>query len=969
MSDEGNSVEPGNTPVTVIVRTKNRLELLPQALRSIAEQTYSSIDVVVVNDGGESVAAVVSEFKESSLSINVIVHEVCKGRSAAANSGLEAAGGSYLLFLDDDDLLLPDHISRLSKALEENPEFGAVYGDIESLDSEGNSLHIYSQEFNQTLFLAASFLPIHAVLFRRQFIDDGLRFNESLAVYEDWDFWARLSEATTIQHVPGAGGIYRNIGDSKVGNVTSDASEIKKNRLKLYESWLGRWNAQNMRELFDGILELRSEHDHDKISLSETIAQLNDQMAAHQGTIGQLQSVIGILEARVAQKEQTIDAKEQAIQHGHQIIDHLNRNNIRLSGEIKALRNHIAHLESLVVSREEEINTLYQSTTWKIAKPLRALISAVNNLKALIHRPVAGALTNGELWPLYYYQKWLKHTGIGRGMSADEVTGCQAKLKNQPKFSVVMPVYNPQPIFLREAIDSVIEQSYSNWEFCIADDNSTDAEVKKLLEKMQATDERIKVVFREENGHISRATNSAIEVATGEYVVLLDHDDRLNPDALLWVALELNKAPNANVIFSDEDKISEKGDRSQPYFKGDWNYDLLLSHNVISHLGVYKRTLLEEIGGFRVGLEGSQDYDLALRCIERSDANQVRHIPRVLYHWRACEGSTALAGSEKSYALTAAGKAIREHLDRIGQTEAEVIALPTQGAHRVKYPLPDEQPLVSLVLVVADSDEHALQQSLLSVLDVTDYSRLEIIVAYREDQSQWVDPALAGFTNTRYPIKKIIDSGSWSDQVNTAVSSSTGELIGLISSAVEIKESKWLDELVRHALRPDVGVAGARILYQDNSVQHAGMILKPNQFPGFPFQGPKDDQPGYFGRALLIQSFSVLSPACFVFHKKRFDEVGGMTSTPYRSVMAAIDFCLKLKQKSYIHTWTPYSEVHFTREACYPFDPSSEEQQADLSHLQEAWKPLFDADPAYNPNLSLRSLYTGLSDAPRIQPC
>ncbi|MEJ2619060.1 MAG: glycosyltransferase [Candidatus Thiodiazotropha sp.] len=969
MSDRGGVVESGDTSVSVIVRTKNRVDLLAQALRSIAEQTHTAIDVVVVNDGGESIDRVIEEFKESPFSVNVVVHETCRGRSAAANSGLEVAEGAYLLFLDDDDLLLADHISRLSKSLDENPEFGAVYGDIESVDSEGNSLHVYSQEFNQTLFLAASFLPIHAVLFRRQFIDDGLRFNESLAVYEDWDFWARLAEVTTIQHVPGAGGIYRNIGDSKVGNVGSDTSDIKKNRLKLYESWLGRWDAENMRELFDGILELRSEHDHDKISLSETIAELNQQMAAQQGSIGQLQGVIGILEARVAEKQQTIDDKEQAIQHGHQIIDHLNRNNIRLSGEIKALRNHIAHLESLVTSRDEEINTLYQSTTWKIAKPLRSLISAVNNLKALMHRPVAGALTNGELWPLYYYQKWLKHTGIGRGMSAAEISACQAKLNKQPKFSVVMPVYNPQPKFLREAIDSVVEQSYSNWEFCIADDNSTDVEVKKLLEKMQATDERIKVIFREENGHISRATNSAIEVASGEYVVLLDHDDRLNPDALLWVALELNKAPDANVIFSDEDKISEKGDRSQPYFKGDWNYDLLLSHNVISHLGVYKRTLLEEIGGFRVGLEGSQDYDLALRCIERSEADQIRHIPRVLYHWRACEGSTALAGSEKSYALIAAGKAIREHLDRIGQTEAEVITLPAQGAHRVKYPLPDESPLVSLVLVVADSDELSLQQSLLSVLDITEYSSLEIILAYREDQSKWVDPALAGFTNTRYPLKKIIDSGSWSDQVNAAVSASTGDLIGLISAAVEIKEPNWLDELVRHALRPDVGVAGARILYQDNSVQHAGMILKPDQFPGFPFQGPKDDQPGYFGRALLIQSFSVLSPACFVFQKRRFEEVGGMTTQPYNTVMAAIDFCLKLKEKSYIHTWTPYSEVYFTREACYPFDPSSDAQQADLSQLQALWKPLFDADPAYNPNLSLRSLYTGLSDSPRIQPC
>lgn len=968
MSEERLANEPDDPLVSVIIRTKDRPALLAEAIASVASQRYKSIELVVVNDGGASVENVIAAVTDKPFPLVLIEHETCKGRSVAANSGLEAAQGNYLIFLDDDDLLLPDHIGNLVKGLNENHECGAVYGDIESIDSEGNSLHIYAQEFNETLFLAASFLPIHAVMFRRKFIDDGLRFNQQLEVYEDWDFWARLTELTAIHHLPGVGGLYRNIGDSKVGNVSSDAENIRQNRLKLYETWLSRWSAERLCELFDGILQLRGEHDHDKITLSQTIATLNEQMAERMGIIGGLEQHAAILEERVLQKDRTIADKERAIQHGYQIIEHLNRRNITFSSELMALRTHIEHLDRVVAARENELNALYQSTTWKLTRPLRSLITGLSKLKQILKWRAARLSGGGEMWPLYYYKKWLEHTGLGHGLSTQAITEYHSKLSIKPKFSVVMPVYNPPLEYLREAIESVIEQSYTDWEFCIADDNSTDAEVKQLLQQMAATDERIKVVFRSENGHISQATNSAIELASGDYVVLLDHDDRLHPDALLWVACEINQCPEAMVIYSDEDKIDEKDGRSQPYFKGDWNYDLFLSHNVISHLGVYKRTLLEEIGGFRVGLEGSQDYDLALRCIERSTKDQIRHIPRVLYHWRACEGSTALAGSEKSYALIAAGKAIREHLDRIGQTQAEVITLPQQGAHRVKYPLPDKPPRVSLVMVV-DADELSLQQSLMTILDATDYPSVEILVAYRGDQKEWVSSALAGFVNTTYPVKSIVADGGWSDLINAAVAKAEGELIGLISTAVEIKAATWLEELVRHALRSDVGVAGARILYRNDTVQHAGIILKPNQFPGFPLQGPKEDQPGYFGRALLIQSFSVLSPACLVFQKQRFNEVGGMTTAPYQSVMAAIDFCLKLKEKSYIHTWTPYSEVYFTREACYPFDPTNEDQQADLTALVSAWKPWFDADPAYNPNLSLRSLYTGLADTPRLPPC
>jgi glycosyltransferase involved in cell wall biosynthesis len=522
--------------------------------------------------------------------------------------------------------------------------------------------------------------------------------------------------------------------------------------------------------------------------------------------------------------------------------------------------------------------------------------------------------------------------------------------------------------YLREAIDSVVNQSYQNWEFCIADDCSTDPNVKAVLEGAARTDSRIKLIVRNENGHISKASNSALEMATGEYIALLDHDDRLDRDALLLVALEINNHPNANIIYSDEDKMSEEEGYCQPYYKGDFNYDLFLSHNMVSHLGVYRHDLLKEIGGFRVGFEGSQDYDLALRCLEKSEIEQVRHIPTVLYHWRSYEGSTALLHTEKDYALAAAGRAIRDHLNRTGQEKAELIELSTQGAHRVRYPLPQEKPLVSIIVVV-DSDQLMLQKNLLNLIDINNYPSAEIIVACYSNDANMVQFTIGGFLGSRYPVHMVSAAGGWPVLINAAVDSAKGEIIAVLTSSIEVIDENWLSEMVRHALRPQVGVVGVRMLREDDSVQHAGLILRPDDFPGFPMQGPQGDHPGYFGRALLQQNYTAISPACFVFRYKHFQDVGGLNDSTYSTPMAAIDFYLKLREKSYWHTWTPFAEVRINKKGDYPFDVLNDAQKTDFETLKVSWNAWFEADPAYNPNLSLSNLYTAFAEKPRRIKC
>ncbi|WP_241801665.1 glycosyltransferase family 2 protein, partial [Acidithiobacillus caldus] len=278
-------------------------------------------------------------------------------------------------------------------------------------------------------------------------------------------------------------------------------------------------------------------------------------------------------------------------------------------------------------------------------------------------------------------------------------------MKYRPIISIIVPVYNTPKKYLRECIESVLNQYYPDWELCIADDNSTNLEVKSILREYAAKDSRIKVVFRNQNGHISKASNSAIELLTGDYIAFLDHDDTLSPYALYYVAMLISTKPDVNIIYSDEDIMSESGKRLTPHFKSDYNLDLLLTHNYITHFCVYRRSLISYLGGLRIGYEGSQDYDLLLRAVSHIKHQGIYHIPMILYHWRAIEGSTALQAGEKSYTVSAGLKALRSYLDNNGHKNADVVPSSIDNFHRIFWPIPQPNPMVSLLIPARDKKE------------------------------------------------------------------------------------------------------------------------------------------------------------------------------------------------------------------------------------------------------------------------
>ena len=551
-----------------------------------------------------------------------------------------------------------------------------------------------------------------------------------------------------------------------------------------------------------------------------------------------------------------------------------------------------------------------------------------------------------------------------RAAMREQVDGFSCK----PLISVVMPVYNPNPVWLEEAIASVRTQIYPNWELCIADDMSPDPAIRPLLERYAQLDKRIKLVFREQNGHISAASNSAVALAQGEWIALLDHDDVLAEHALFWVADTINRHSECRLIYSDEDKIDETGSRSGAYFKCDWNPDLFYSQNMFSHLGVYQTDLVREVGGFRIGLEGSQDYDLALRCIERIAPEQIKHIARVLYHWRIHADSTAYSSEAKPYAMIAGERAINEHLDRLGvNAEAESVGY----GYRVRYALPERLPLVSLIIPTRNG-LRLLRQCVESILAKTTYEPYEILIVDNGSDDPATLRYLKGLASESC-IRVIRDDRpfNYSELNNSAAKLARGEILGLINNDIEVISPDWLSEMVSHALRPEVGAVGARLWYADDTIQHAGVVLGVHGIAGHAHRFLPRDHVGYCGRASLIQSFSVVTGACLLVRKSIYEELGGLNEIELQVACNDVDFCLRLREAGYRNIWTPYAELYHHESATRGFDDTPEKlarSANEIAFMQRRWGEALLHDPAYSPNLSLDAEDFSLAWPPRVAP-
>ncbi|WP_367269958.1 glycosyltransferase [uncultured Pseudacidovorax sp.] len=679
----------------------------------------------------------------------------------------------------------------------------------------------------------------------------------------------------------------------------------------------------------------------------------------------------------------------------------------RLADGLRTESRRAAELEQRCAGLSDTVDALRQSTSWRLTEPVRwvghrwsrirlaatllpVVWRRVGDLPRVARRVRQILRTHGlpGVWQVMSeieaeeadhahrqaearngdsaYGRWVHQFDVlsdaDRLVMAETISGWP----RNPLISIVMPTYNGDPAWLAQAVASVQAQVYGHWELCIADDASSDSTGLEALQRLADLESRIKIVRRPENGHISAASNSALELATGEWIVLMDHDDLLAEHALFWVAETIQRHPEARMIYSDEDKIDEQGHRFDPYFKSDWNIDLFRSHNMFSHLGAFEAALVRDVGGFRIGLEGSQDYDLVLRCSERVSPDQIRHIPRVLYHWRVHAQSTASSSDVKPYAQIAGERALNEHLARLG-VDGETTYI--GHGYRTHYRLPRMLPHVTIIIPTRNA-VHLVRQCIESLVSVTDYAAYDVILV---DNGSDAPEALAYFDqlarDPKFTVLRHDAPFNYSELNNLAVDQARGEFVCLLNNDVEITSAAWLAEMVSIALQPGVGAVGARLWYPDGTLQHAGVVLGIGGVAAHPHKSLAKGELGYFGRAALIQSFSAVTAACLVVSKANYLRVGGLDAANLAVAFNDVDFCLRLREAGLRNVWTPYAELIHHESVSRGRDDSPEKQarfNAEVDYMTRRWGALLQNDPAYNPNLTLLSEDFSLAWPPRL---
>jgi glycosyltransferase involved in cell wall biosynthesis len=551
------------------------------------------------------------------------------------------------------------------------------------------------------------------------------------------------------------------------------------------------------------------------------------------------------------------------------------------------------------------------------------------------------------------YEQWLL-ANMPRATDLIRMRNAAAVLQMRPLFSVIMPTYNTPEAFLREALDSVIAQVYPHWQLCIADDASSEPHVRAVLEEYAIRDDRICVTFRSENGHISRASNSALEMARGEFIALFDHDDLLMPDALYENAVLLNARPDLDMIYSDEDKVDEMGYRTEAFFKPDWSPETFLSRNYTCHFGVYRRALITEIGGFRPAFDGSQDYDLVLRLTERTD--RIAHIPRILYSWRMSAASAAGATEAKPYAAIAGRNALSEALERRGLRARieDVDGYP--GNFIVRYEIADPK-RVSVVIPTRDHGED-VDRCLTSLFERTTYPNFDVLLL---DNGSTDAASLATFEKwgirepERVRVVRYDVPFNYSHINNYAVQHTSGEYVLLLNNDTEIITPDWMTGMVEQAQHAAIGVVGAKLLYADETIQHAGVILGLHGLAGHGHRLYPGTSPGYFVALQTVNNYSAVTAACLMVRRSVYDEVGGLDEV-LSVAFNDVDFCLKVQKAGYRNVYLPHVVLYHLESKSRGLDNTPEKlrrQNQEHRLMEDRWKISLTEDPCYNPNLTL----------------
>ena len=990
----------------------SRLMELERCIFSLIGQTYPDVHIILATqrfsaDEQERLSAALAPMLsfDGAPSVTIVnwQQEIPKdARTELLNIGLDAATGRYVAFLDYDDTLYPDAYETLLSRLEITSAAIAfasvrtvkvdVYADFVDVIGSVNAPFAGSGLLD---LMRGNFCPIHSYLIdRTRLPDEILAFDTALVWEEDYDLLLRICAyaSADFEALGSFIGDYYFKTDGSNSVWTDDV--LSESKISIYRQVAARIEMRRRLTRISADVQagLGDRHAFDpELTIRGLLSRLDGKMVSKNRENSLYKEYSNLIEPL---KDQDDPRNLQSNVLSHQFAESGAR---RLSARIVQLELALMKAEHALERAElvhaNEIREIHESSSWRVTKPLRwakdRFLSASRKGRHLSmlrerHGGFRRLFARGyEIFtasgysglrehlkasarPLNDYVDWVRRYDTMDDLQRASMRRHIEGMVENPLISVVMPTYNPNPVWLTEAIRSVQAQLYPYWELCIADDASPNADCRNLLQQFEKEDSRIKVVYREKNGHISAASNSALALASGQWIALMDHDDLLPEHALFYVVEAIQANPMARLIYSDEDKIDAEGARMEPYFKSDWNIDLFYSQNMFSHLGVFEATLMRDVGGFQLGMEGSQDYDLVLRCIERLDPMQVVHIPRVLYHWRVHSESTAGSSDAKPYAQMAGERALNAHFLRTGvRGRIEFIG----HGYRAHYDLPIDQPLVSIIIPTRNALA-LVRQCVESITSLTSYSNYEIVIV--DNGSDNVE-ALEYFKkiskNSGFRVIRDDREFNYSALNNQAVACSAGSVVALVNNDIEVVSPDWLSEMVSIALQPGVGAVGAKLWYPDDTLQHGGVVLGVGGVASHAHKKLPKGQLGYFGRADLIQSFSAVTAACLVVRKEHYEAVGGLDEDHLKVAFNDIDFCLKLREAGLRNVWTPYAQLYHHESATRGDDVAPEKQErfnGEIRYMHSRWGDALKFDPFYNPNLTLSIEDFGLAWPPRF---
>lgn len=557
------------------------------------------------------------------------------------------------------------------------------------------------------------------------------------------------------------------------------------------------------------------------------------------------------------------------------------------------------------------------------------------------------------------YSNWIKKHDYNSTQDRSELIELLSLQKKTPLISILLPTYNTEVNFLNECLLSISNQIYQNWEVCIADDFSNNVVTRAELKRWAKKDKRIKLVLRETNGNISRATNSAAALACGEWYAFMDHDDLLPENALAELVIAINQNPNTKLIYTDEDKIDSEGERKGHHFKPDYNEQMLISHNYINHLCCVRDSIFKKVNGLRTGFEGSQDHDFLLRVVSIIRREDVLHIPKILYHWRVFNGSGSFSDRYLEQAIHARQKAAIDYIKR-NNINAR-IEEGHFGRNHIIYDVEESSTKVSVIIPIKDR-VNLLKKIIQGLVEKTNYSNFEILIvdnnSCEEDTIQYLEKLKTTYENIH--IISYVGEFNYSEMNNLAARLAGGKVLCLLNNDTSVVNESWLKEMVGLAIQPTTGAVGAKLLYEDGKIQHAGVVTGVTGIAGHVFRRLSAKDEGYHARVNVVHEVTAVTAACLVVEKSKYLLVNGLDQENLKVAFNDVDLCLKLRELNFYNIYTPHSVlIHFESVSRgYEDNPLKVKRfNSEIDYMLHRWGDVLHKDRNYNPNLSLDSLY------------